>query len=117
MIGAQSDYETEPDVVILDDAGAPVAILDAKYKPPNKPIERADVNQIITYAAAYNVDVVGVIVPGVSATAPRYLGSVRSHRVYAIGIDLASSDRQVAEQTYADSVRQLTAAALHANPH
>lgn len=50
-VGQQSELRFDIDLVLYDQSGTATAVLDTKYKTPDKPSQQ-DINQIITYAKA-----------------------------------------------------------------
>jgi hypothetical protein len=104
----ESSSETEPDIVLVDERSRVRSVFDVKYKAPEKPIERADLNQVLTYALAYDVDMVGIVVPARSTTsAIGRLGTVGGVRVYRVEFDVGSPGRPEAESTFAARVDDL----------
>lgn len=52
-LGANDELRFQIDLTLYDENGRPIAVLDTKYKMPDRP-SPADVSQIITYAKAKN---------------------------------------------------------------
>lgn len=51
LIGTNNELRFQIDLTLYDKRGRPLAVLDTKYKTPDKP-SPADINQVITYAKA-----------------------------------------------------------------
>ena len=71
--GVSSNDETEkgihlmpyciPDIVVCDANGTPVIVIDAKYKPDNRP-DRSDSHQLLAYVLLAGVSKCGFVLPG-----------------------------------------------------
>lgn len=89
-LSSAKDIVTQPDIVI-EHEGKPLAVIDVKYKPysGNAP-DRSDVEQVMTYAAVYNVKKVLIAVPerptGASMVIP--IGQVGDVEVAVLAVDL-----------------------------
>jgi 5-methylcytosine-specific restriction enzyme subunit McrC len=100
--------ETDPDVVVLGLDEQPILVLDAKYKNPQRGLDRADLNQVIAYGAAYAVSSVALVVPSTSPAAEvSFLGEAGGLRVHCVSVDLGSADRTNAEARLVGQVRSL----------
>jgi 5-methylcytosine-specific restriction enzyme subunit McrC len=58
----QNSFQLRPDVTVIQKDGNMIAILDAKYKNPEKP-SREDVYQMVTYASRYRCGQLFLIYP------------------------------------------------------
>lgn len=102
--GARPLYDDRPDPpaqpdIVLEYAGSRPVIVEVKYK--DKP-DRADVNQVVTYAAAYRATTV-VLVHQAKATAQngtKLRGTINSTRIYTYGFDLAAHDLEAEEAAF-----------------
>jgi len=100
--------QTDPDVVVLGLDEQPILVLDAKYKNPQRGLDRADLNQVIAYGAAYAVSSVALVVPSTSPAAEvSFLGEAGGLRVHCVSVDLGSADRTNAEARLVGQVRSL----------
>lgn len=52
-----------PDIVVCDANGTPVIVIDAKYKPDNRP-DRSDSHQLLAYVLLAGVSKCGFVLPG-----------------------------------------------------
>lgn len=64
----------EPDLVVTDSAGRPLAIMDTKYK---EAVLDVDVRQVVAYAAAMRTELAILVYPAPVVTGPLRAGSIR----------------------------------------
>jgi len=97
-----------PDIVIERD-NVPEIIIDAKYKPSPKQLERDDINQIVLYGARYGTNRVMLLHADRrdSDLSVAFLGSVGPYRVYNARIDLNAKNIEDEEKRLATSVAAL----------
>jgi 5-methylcytosine-specific restriction enzyme subunit McrC len=95
---ADEDDRSNPDLVIKDRAGVPVAVLETKYKDGAK-LARSDLHQVVFYATALRCPVGALIYPHEVPNPALPVGDVRVH---ALGFDLAVDPRSTAERLVAD---------------
>lgn len=104
-----------PDIVIADDGGVS-AIVDVKYKPGKVIPERADLNQVVTYAVRYGCKKAMVLYPdNTRAGEPVVsIGRIGGIRTYRGGLDLGTKDIAMEEKRSASAIlRALKRGALH----
>jgi 5-methylcytosine-specific restriction enzyme subunit McrC len=93
----------EIDLVIFDEAGAPLAILDTKYKTPEQPDTR-DFSQVVTYARIKGSNQAVLIYP---APLARPLDvRLRETRVNSLIFDL-SGDLEQAGQDFLEALLEM----------
>lgn len=82
-----------PDIVVTHD-GAVSAVIDVKYKPGRVVPERADINQVVTYAVRYGCERAMVLYPDAAGgRGPVVLiGRIGGIQVYRGGLDIGTSD-------------------------
>jgi 5-methylcytosine-specific restriction enzyme subunit McrC len=80
-----------PDVAIYNSQGAAVAVGDVKYKPR---YSREDLNQVISYALSYGVDITVLFLPSLTADEAglRKVGDIKGINVYESRLWLGSVD-------------------------
>jgi 5-methylcytosine-specific restriction enzyme subunit McrC len=84
---ADDDDRSNPDLVIKDRAGGPVAVLDTKYKDGGK-LARSDLHQIVFYATALRCRVAGLVYPHALGDPALRVGDVVVHK---LGFDLTAT--------------------------
>lgn len=94
-----------PDVLIRNDHGVAVCVLDVKYKPYSGMPDRTDVNQALTYALAYGTPICGLVYPS-SGKAGRVdnFGAVGGVNFYGFSIALNAPNLALEEKRFADDV-------------
>lgn len=111
LYDAAPSEDATPDVV-LERAGAPVVVLDVKYKPAEKKPGRDDLNQVITYGVSYRANAVVVVQPradGGQRHGLIHLGDIDGRAVYQYVLDL-SGDLAAEEAALVEAARGLAAA-------
>jgi 5-methylcytosine-specific restriction enzyme subunit McrC len=111
--GSRSLYDDRPEPpaqpdIVIERSGAPPLIVEVKYK--DKP-DRADVNQVVTYAACYRSKIV-VLVHQTKAGAKASLklrGVINGVSVYGYAFDLASEGLEAQETAFSAAVFNLVA--------
>lgn len=111
--GSRSLYDDRPEPpaqpdIVIERSGEPPLIVEVKYK--DKP-DRADVNQVVTYAACYRSKSV-VLVHQAKAGAQTDLklrGTINGVRVYAYGFNLAAENLDAQEAAFSSAVFALIA--------
>lgn len=97
-----------PDIVVNDENSRPAAVFDAKYKPYLGLPDRADINQVLTYAVLYGVKTCGIVFP---ATQPEGLtehyGKVGDIDVFGVSISLGAADLAAEEKRFSEAVNAL----------
>lgn len=101
---ADEDDRSYPDLVIKDRAGAPVAVLDTKYK-DGAALARADLHQVVFYATALRCRVAALVYPHAVDDRALRVGDVVVHQ---LGFDLAA--------TPGTAARDLARAICHCTP-
>ena len=103
-IGGQNPGAT-PDIVVEDDSRT-LAVVDVKYKPARCLPDRADINQVITYAVRYECDKAMVLYPDIPEGSGSVVsvGRVGEIRVYRGGLDLGTKDIALEEQRSASAI-------------
>ncbi|MCW0196819.1 hypothetical protein [Sphingopyxis sp.] len=106
--GARPLYDDRPEPpahpdIVVKHAQWPPLIVDAKYK--NKP-DRADVNQVVTYAACYRTNTVILAYPakGPTQTGMKLRGTINGVRVFGYGFDLAAENLLDEEEKFANAI-------------
>jgi 5-methylcytosine-specific restriction endonuclease McrBC regulatory subunit McrC len=103
--------EAEPDVVIQARDDRPLLVVDAKYKNPQRSIERADLNQVIAYGAAYGVSAVGLVTPSAGrGDGVTFLGEAGGLKLLNVPFDLSTPDRSAAENQFVNSINGILTA-------
>lgn len=102
---------TRPDVVLQRDPTAPrrhPVVIDAKYRPVDKRIERRDLEQVALYGLTYNAPHVVVLQPhsGKHARGLRTSGTVQGITAHVYAIDL-SGNLEAEEAALANAMRGL----------
>jgi 5-methylcytosine-specific restriction enzyme subunit McrC len=94
----------QPDIVIFGGSNAPLAVLDVKYK---EKVDRADINQAVTYAVSYRTEKAILVHQALNAQVAglRKIGSIGKLELFGFAIDLASDNLEHEEQKFAASVR------------
>lgn len=101
----------QPDMVVLE-AGSPKAIAEVKYKTK---LDRADINQAVTYAVAYGVEQTILVhaAPKPGKSGPYVIGHVGNVEVSGFAFDLSSDELEREEQSLANYLcRQIPAVPL-----
>jgi len=103
----RTDPPAHPDIVVEGPGDLPL-IVDVKYK--DKP-DRADVNQVVTYAACYRSRSVVLVHQAKTAaqTGLKLRGTINGVRVYGYGFDLAAQDLLAEEVKLAAAMFDLAA--------
>lgn len=80
----------EPDIVMMSAVNQNTVVADVKYK--GRP-DRADINQVVTYAAVYRSKRVVMIHQSDPGSSGHYdIGSIGDLELFGYGIDLAAPD-------------------------
>jgi len=106
---AQSD--ATPDIVLCNFDRTNVRfVIDAKYKPCSEQPDRDDLNQVITYGAAYGTTSVALAYPHRFKNQSHiiYLGKVGTINVYKLQIDLNSPDLPEEESAFCAALIELS---------
>jgi 5-methylcytosine-specific restriction enzyme subunit McrC len=88
----------QPDIVIKSLGRQPV-VIDVKYK---EKVERADINQVVTYAATYRTDLAILVFQysGFGQIGLRLIGSIDDLKVYAYAFDLNALNLKDQEEQF-----------------
>ena len=112
--GARPLYDDRPEPpahpdIVLEHTQRQPLIVDAKYK--DKP-ERADVNQVVTYATCYRTNTVVLVYPakGPGQTGMKLRGTINGVRVFGYGFDLAAENLLDEEHKFANAITGLVPA-------
>jgi 5-methylcytosine-specific restriction enzyme subunit McrC len=99
-----------PDVVILTEQD-PVLVCDVKYKPK---FNRADLNQVLTYALSYDVNLVVLFLPVFDANATRLssVGEIGTIKIYSYSFNLAAPDLAAEEHIMCFDISELVQSIL-----
>lgn len=94
-----------PDIVVGDKRGT-IAVIDVKYKPARVVPERADINQVMTYAVRYECDKAMVLYPDIpeGGRSVVAIGRIGGICVYRGGMDLGAKDIASEEQRSASAI-------------
>ena len=104
-----------PDIVIAEDGGVS-AIVDVKYKPGKVLPDRADLNQVVTYAVRYGCKKAMVLYPDNTRAGEPVLSIGRIGGIWAYrgGLDLGTKDIAMEEKRSASAIlRALRREVLH----
>ncbi|UTY57389.1 McrC family protein [Massilia sp. erpn] len=101
-----------PDILIIktiEGKKTPRLVIDAKYKIASPSAGRAEINQVVTYAALYGVDTALIVMPYHKETIAgiNYLGRVGDIAVYQYNFDLAANNMDEEEKKWIDTVVEL----------
>jgi len=95
------NVHTTPDVLIRNDQGVPVCVLDVKYKPYSGMPDRNDINQALTYALAYGTAICGLVYPSNSPVGRvDAFGKVGGVDVFGFSIGLNAPDLLAEERRF-----------------
>lgn len=91
--GPLGNHELSPDIIMAQE-GAPVSVIEIKYKPCFKKPDRDHIEQLLTYALGYNVRRAALLYPAAEeqATALTPLGTVNGIECFKITFDLSADD-------------------------
>lgn len=113
LFDTESEFEAEPDIVLARGDGKgrehPV-ILEVKYKPAERGVDRDDLNQTIAYGVSYRAPQLivvqpkgdGAVVPGVSP-----IGTLAGISVARYVFDLDAADLEAEERRFAATVHRV----------
>lgn len=95
-----------PDIVI-ERAGIPVLVIDAKYKPAPKMPDRGDVNQVVVYGVRYSTERIMLLHAGRPdrRAHAELCGKIGGFEVYNGMIDLGAVPIEDEERAFASAVR------------
>lgn len=97
--GPLGNREMSPDIVLAQ-ANKTLCVIEIKYKPCPKQPDREHLEQLLTYALAYNVQRAALLYPATDkqATALTKLGDVNGVECYKITVDLSAIDLRASEE-------------------
>ncbi|MER8605862.1 McrC family protein [Mesorhizobium sp. M1233] len=99
-------FTVHPDIVVKRD-GAVVAVLDAKYKPEPKEMDRYEV---LSFMDAMNVALGGFVCPSSGIDTSRYLGSTATgKKMFGFRYDLAAQDPDAEAERFSANVIKMIA--------
>lgn len=103
--GPMGNRDTTPDIVVSRD-GAPIGVVEVKYKPCERAPERDNLNQLLTYAVAYDVKTAILLYPAMEKqkTGIERLGNVQGIECYRALIDLSTEQIQHEEASLCEAV-------------
>lgn len=109
------DIKASPDIVIASgsgDARKYPLLLEVKYKPSDRPLDRADLNQAISYGISFRCRDVVLVHPRGPATDSsdaglRQLGAIENIALHEYVYDLGTDDLAEQEALFCAQVRQL----------
>ncbi|WP_242096727.1 McrC family protein [Sphingomonas sp. CROZ-RG-20F-R02-07] len=109
--GVFGNRDTTPDIVISRN-GAPIGIVEVKYKPCETAPERDNLNQLLTYAITYGVKIAVLLYPAMDKqqTGVERLGAVQGIDCYRALIDLSNVQIEVEEAALSAALGALFAA-------
>ncbi len=107
----RADPPAQPDIV-LEHVGSQPVIVEVKYK--DKP-DRADVNQVVTYAAAYRATNVVLVHQAKTAaqTGAQLRGKINGTNVFTYGFDLSAHDLEGQEAAFATAMSAFVTESVH----
>ena len=107
------NVNTTPDVLIRNNQGAAICVLDVKYKPYSGMPDRNDINQALSYAMAYGTPVCGLVYPS-NDRAGRIddFGKVGGVAFFGFSIGLNAADLVAEERRFANDVCAVLGLAL-----
>jgi len=116
LFDAAPSEPAKPDIVIrAPDSSTPV-VMDVKYRPASGKPDRADINQVITYAASYRASIAVVVQPR-AENSPRnrlmQLGNIVNLGVFQYVMDLGA-DLDEEEAALIEAVAALVPGTAHA---
>lgn len=99
VAGSLGNQAANPDIVLMRD-GAPVCVIDAKYKPCVGRPDRSNLEQVIVYAASYKAPVALLLFPCTEGqnTEIQFLGTIRDIDCYKATLQLMNDDLDAEEQ-------------------
>lgn len=102
LLGPQDELRFQIDLTLYDENGRPLAVLDTKYKTPDKP-SQADISQVITYAKAKGCHHAFLIYPQtLSQPLNLTVGDVHLHTLaFSLDQPLAEAGSQFLQQLWA----------------
>ena len=105
--GPLGNREMSPDIVFVQH-DQPRSIIEIKYKPCPKQPDREHLEQLLTYALAYNVKRAALLYPAAQnqATALTKLGDVNGVECYKITLDLSLDDLSASEAAFCQLVAE-----------
>jgi 5-methylcytosine-specific restriction endonuclease McrBC regulatory subunit McrC len=97
--GPLGNREMSPDIVLAN-ADQTISVIEIKYKPCPKQPDREHLEQLLTYALAYNVPRAALLYPATDkqTTTLTKLGDVSGVECYKITVDLSSADLRASEE-------------------
>lgn len=109
------EVKASPDVVVASDANGdqtfPV-LVEVKYKPSDRPLDRDDLNQAISYAVSYRAPHVVLAQPrgggaDVTSAGLHELGTIENVTIHQYVFDLDAEDLAEEEARFCDAIRHL----------
>jgi 5-methylcytosine-specific restriction endonuclease McrBC regulatory subunit McrC len=96
--GPLGNRKMSPDIVFVQE-GQPLSVIEIKYKPCPKQPDREHLEQLLTYALAYDVKRAALLYPAAEkqTTALTKLGDVNGVQCYKITLDLSPDDLRASE--------------------
>lgn len=108
--GALGNRDATPDIVVSQN-GLPECVIEVKYKPCKTHPERDNLNQLLTYANAYDVKKAVLLYPAMDtqSTAIEVLGNVNGIATYKATLNLAAEELAVEEGSLCAALQGLLA--------